>query len=72
MCISVLCVLQLNQHGVEMDVEGIPEIGSVDIPDMVAFPEGIKDEVNHILSRSSSDYGIDIYRDCLEALQRSM
>ena len=62
----------MNQYGVETDVGGVPEIDAVNVPEMPEFPESVIDQVRNIISRQPSNFGIDMYRDCLEVLNSSI
>lgn len=57
---------------VETDVEGVlDDLNVVNVPE-TPVPHGrILDQVSNIISRPPSNYGIDIYRDCLEVLQNN-
>jgi len=63
---------EVNQYGVETDVGGVPEIDAVNVPEMPEFPESVIDQVRNIISRQPSNFGIDMYRDCLEVLNSSI
>jgi hypothetical protein len=65
-------IFQITNYGIDVEEEAVVEINSVTVPDTPLIPEGLRTDLQPILSKESACFRMDIFEETVKYIQENM
>lgn len=64
--------IEITNYGIDVEEEAVVEINSVTVPDTPLIPEGLRTDLQPILSKESACFRMDIFEETVKYIQENM